>query len=103
MEPRQLAELRAERLVAFGRLLLASLSLLALAVGSPQPPRLVPAFAVAGAYAVFAATFAAASLLTRPRLLALRLPAHVVDVATAAAMVFFTSGATSPFYGFMIF
>jgi signal transduction histidine kinase len=103
MEPRHLAELRAERLIACGRLLLASLSLLALVVGRPGPQRLAVAYGVAGAYVVFAATLAAASLSTRPRLLAWRLPAHVVDVATAAAMVLFTSGATSPFYGFLVF
>ena len=95
---------RSGRVIALGRLVLASVFLLATWV-DPSQPTLRPevAYGLLGGYVLWSA---ALSLLTwRNWWLDFRVAAaaHLVDIAAFAILVFFTEGYTSPFYTFSMF
>ena len=92
------------RVIAGGRLLLASLFLIALSADGSEPGR--EAAAVYALLAIYAAWSLAVTLIVwnnwwqDARLAA---PAHVIDVAVFMLMLYSTAGYTSPYFTFFIF
>ena len=92
------------RVIALGRLMLATLFVIAIAIDVSQPthyPKV--AFILLGGYVVFAAAIVASTW--RDWWLDAKLtgPAHAIDIAVFAALVLLTEGFTSPFFTFFIF
>ena len=104
LDPRQLAELRAERFLATGRLVLAALSLLGLWLDPDKTsPHATAGYAIAAAYVVVAVGGAVSGWAAPALLLRRRLAAHVLDLLAFCAIIYFTDGATSPFFAFLVF
>jgi signal transduction histidine kinase len=104
METRSLADLRAERLIASGRLTLAALTLFAIWLDPLEPSRQPPlGYAVGVVYTAYAALLMVVAWTPEPSLLRWRLPTHVVDLVAYTAILYFTSGASSPFFAFLVF
>jgi signal transduction histidine kinase len=95
---------RSGRVISLGRLVLASVFLLAIWLDPSQPTR-APAegYAILAAYVLLSAALLAATWndwwLERRS----AAPAHIVDVGVFTAMVFLTEGYTSPFFTFFVF
>jgi signal transduction histidine kinase len=97
-------QLYSGRVIALGRLLLATLFMAALSIDISQPAMSpVETYELLIAYQVFAAVVAA--LTWNNWWLDARIagPAHAVDIALFTAMVFLTEGYTSPFFVFFVF
>lgn len=92
------------RVIALGRLMLATLFLVAILIDVSQPTHAPQAtYALLIAYVVFAATIVVVTW--RNWWLDARLagPAHAVDIILFTALVLLTAGFTSPFFTFFIF
>ena len=92
------------RVIALGRLMLASLFLVAILIDASQPTHAPQAtYAVLGGYVLFAAAIVAATW--RNWWLDARLagPAHAIDIVLFTVLVLLTEGFTSPFFAFFIF
>jgi len=92
------------RVIALGRLMLATLFPLAIWTDASQPAQ-YPAVAYAAlfAYVVFAATITALTWNSWWRDARLAGPAHAVDIVLFAVLVLLTEGYTSPFFTFFMF
>src|SRR5687768_10450246 len=92
------------RVIALGRLMLATLFLLAIAVDASQPTHAPAAtFALLGAYIAFAAGIVFATWSNWWLDAKLAGPAHGVDIILFTALVLLTEGFTSPFFAFFMF
>jgi signal transduction histidine kinase len=104
MEPRYLADVRAERLIASARLTLSALTLFALWLDPAEPARNANlAYSLASLYLAYAILIAVVAWTHESRLLRWRLPTHVLDLEAYAGIIFFTSGSTSPFFAYLVF
>jgi signal transduction histidine kinase len=104
MRPHQLASLRAERLIAGARVGLAALLLLAIWLDPHEPSRLPPlGYAVGALYVAYSLVTAAAAWAPQSSALRWRHVTHVIDLLAYTAIIFFTDGATSPFFVFLLF
>lgn len=96
--------LRAERLIAVGRVVLAVSSLGAVWADPSEPAKFAPtAYALLVAYVVYALVLALAiwrSTSARPLL---GLVTHVFDLAFFSAFIYFTAGPASPFIAYFVF
>jgi len=92
------------RIIALGRLLLATLFLLAILIDVSQPAT-APAvtYAVLGTYAAFAAVLVAATWNSWWFDAKLAGPAHAIDILVFMLLVFVTEGYTSPYFIFFVF
>ena len=92
------------RVIAGGRLLLASLFLVAVWADSSQPTRWSTAvYALLGAYVAWSLTVTFMVWGDWWRDARLAAPAHVIDVAVFMTMLYATQGYTSPYFTFFIF
>jgi signal transduction histidine kinase len=95
---------RVERLVAGGRVVLASFSLLAIYLDPAEPAKFADlTYGVLALYVAFSIGVAA---WTWPRVtqpLAWTVTTHVIDLAFFSALIYFTEGPTSPFFLYFIF
>jgi signal transduction histidine kinase len=95
---------RSGRVIALGRLVLASVFLIAIWLDPSQPNQFPgTAYALLTAYVAWSAVLLVltwSSWWFQYRLAAI---AHQIDVASFAVLVFFTEGYTSPFYTFFVF
>jgi signal transduction histidine kinase len=92
------------RIIALGRLLLATLYVVAIWIDFTQPHRLpVATFSLLGGYMLFAAAMVALTWKSWWRDARLTGPAHAVDIVVFTALVFLTDGYTSPFFIFFVF
>lgn len=92
------------RVIALGRLLLATLFLIAIWVDSSQPARAPEAtYALLGGYLLFAAIMVAVTWNNWWLDARLAGPAHAVDITLFTLLVALTEGFTSPFFAFFIF
>ncbi len=92
------------RVIALGRLLLATLFLIAIWVDSSQPARAPETtFALLGGYLLFAAAMVAATWNNWWLDARLAGPAHAIDITLFTLLVALTEGFTSPFFAFFIF
>jgi signal transduction histidine kinase len=90
--------------IALGRLLLASLFLIAILLDVTEPARApLATYGLLALYIAFAAAVAAATWKNWWLDFKLAGPAHAVDVALFTAIVYLTEGYTSPFYIFFVF
>ena len=97
-------QLPSGRVIALGRLMLATLFLLAIWIDVSQPAHdPVTTFAVLEAYVVFAAAMLIATWSNWWLDAKLAGPAHAGDIALFALLVLLTEGYTSPFFTFFIF
>jgi signal transduction histidine kinase len=104
MHPDQMQQLRAERVIAAGRVVLAVLSLAALWLDPLEPTRNANvAYAVLAGYALYSLLLAAVlwtAETSRPRTV---LAVHALDLAVFGIVLFFSEGVTSPFFAFFVF
>ena len=92
------------RVIALGRLMLATLFLIAIALDSSQPTHgPVATFAVLGAYLIFAAALLLATWDNWWLDAKLAGPAHAVDILLFTLLVLLTEGYTSPYFTFFMF
>lgn len=96
---------RSGRVIALGRLMLATLFLLAIGLDPSQPAHAPPAitYGLLGAYVLFAAAMIGLTWDNWRRDARLAGPAHGVDILLFTALVLLTEGYTSPFYPFFMF
>ena len=95
---------RAERLIASGRVVLSVFSLLAVWLDPTEPTRYASiAYSLLAVYLVYSLVLAVLAFRSYALLLELRLPSHVVDLAVAILVSFFTEGPTSPFFLYFVF
>ena len=96
--------LSSARIIALGRLLLATLFLLAVLIDVSQPAK-APAIAYAALGAYLACAIAVVALTWNDWWLDARLagPAHAVDIGVFTLLVFVTEGYTSPYISFFVF
>ncbi|HKU92376.1 MAG TPA: histidine kinase [Sphingomicrobium sp.] len=92
------------RVIALGRLLLATLFLLAILIDISQPAK-APAitYALLGAYVAFAAVLVVTTWNNWWLEARLAGPAHAIDVLVFVLLVFVTEGYTSPYFIFFVF
>jgi len=92
------------RVIALGRLLLATLFLLAILIDVSQPAK-APAitYALLGAYVIFAATIIIATWNDWWLEARLAGPGHAADILVFMLLVFVTEGYTSPYFIFFVF
>ncbi|MFL6290427.1 MAG: sensor histidine kinase [Thermoanaerobaculia bacterium] len=99
-----LRQTRAERLIATGRVVLSVFSLLAVWLDPTEPSRFASiAYSLLAAYMVYSLVVLVLAFRSYALLLELRLPSHVVDLAVAILVSFFTEGPTSPFFLYFVF
>jgi signal transduction histidine kinase len=92
------------RVIALGRLILASLYLVAIWIDASQPTHAPAAtFALLGAYIAFAVGIVLATWSNWWLDAKLAGPAHAVDIMLFTALVLLTEGFTSPFFAFFMF
>ncbi len=95
---------RVERLVAGGRVVLSSCSLMAIYLDPAEPAKFADiTYAILLVYVTFAA---AVAFWTWPRVtqpLAGTIATHVIDLTFFSALIYFTEGPTSPFFLYFIF
>lgn len=103
-EPDYTPSMRAERLVAIGRVALASASLAAVWLDPSAPSRYAAvAYGLMSVYAIYALGLAAIVWRHPARSTSRRLLTHVADLAVFTAVIYLTEGATSPFFLYFIF
>jgi signal transduction histidine kinase len=99
-----LRQSRAERLIASGRAVLSVFSLLAVWLDPTEPSRYASiAYAMLAVYLVYSLIMAVLAFRSYALLLELRLPSHLIDLAVAILVSFFTEGPTSPFFLYFVF
>jgi signal transduction histidine kinase len=92
------------RVIALGRLMLASLFLLAILVDISQPAQAPSAaYALLGGYLVFSAAIVVATWNSWWLDAKLAGPAHAIDIVLFTLLVLLTEGYTSPFFTFFVF
>lgn len=96
---------RSGRVIALGRLMLATLFLLAIRLDPSQPTHAPPevTYGLLGAYILFAAIVVGMTWNNWRRDARLAGPAHAVDVVLFTILVLLTEGYTSPLYPFFMF
>jgi len=95
---------RSGRLISLGRLVLATVFLLAIWLDPSQPTRAPgTTYSLLGAYMILAAGHFAATWNNSWLDWRLAMPSHVLDIAMFALLVFLTDGYTSPFFTHFIF
>ena len=92
------------RVIALGRLLLATLFLVSISIDASQPAQ-APAstYALLAAYVAFAAIMVAVTWSNWWLDAKLAGPAHAIDIILFAMLVLLTDGYTSPFFTFFTF
>ena len=104
MEPLSSPENRAERLIAYGRVVLAAVSWLAVWFDPSEPARHPEvAYALLAGYLGYALTIAALVWTSGTSSERHRLATQAVDLAFFSLMLFFTAGTTNPFIAYFIF
>lgn len=99
-----LPHLRAERLVAGGRVVLAFFSLLAVWLDPQEPVKAAPfGYALLSLYLVYAGVLAAVVLRLDAPPRRWRLVDHSVDLVFFSLFMYFTSGPASPFFAYFVF
>lgn len=99
-----LRQTRAERLIATGRVVLSIFSLLAVWLDPTEPSRYASiAYSLLAVYVAYSLVLVLLAFRSYALLLELRLPSHLVDVAVAVLVSFFTEGPTSPFFLYFVF
>ncbi len=104
MEPLSSSRLRSERLIAVGRVVLASASLLAIWFDPGAParhPRI--AYAVLGAHLAYSLAVALLGWTARTAPEWRRRLTQGVDLAVYSSILYFTAGTTSPFIAYFVF
>ncbi len=95
---------RAERLIANGRVMLATVSLLAITRDPTEPARhAVATYALLGLYLFYAAALWVALRRVRPPLRPFSMPIHAFDLAFFTLLMYLTEGPTSPFVVYLTF
>ncbi|OFW61870.1 MAG: hypothetical protein A2133_02660 [Actinobacteria bacterium RBG_16_64_13] len=95
---------RTERVVALSRAVLALFSFLAIWLDQTQPTHFATAgYSLLGAYLVYAGVVAVVAWRTHRPLRGFQLGTHIVDLCAFVAIMFFTEGATSPFFVYFVF
>src|SRR5687768_17001737 len=101
---RKRIQLPSGRVIALGRLMLASLFLIAILVDASQPAQSPPhAYALLATYVILAAGIAVLTWNSWWLDAKLAGPAHAMDVVLFTLLVLLTEGYTSPFFTFFIF
>lgn len=104
LEPTPFRRSRSERLIAGGRFILATSSLLAIWLDPNEPARLVGlTYGLLGAYLVYAAVIAA--LVSRAEFDSnrWRLTAHAIDLGVFISLTYVSNGPASPFFSYFVF
>ncbi|MGI8932273.1 MAG: sensor histidine kinase [Sphingomicrobium sp.] len=91
------------RVIALGRLMLATLFLLAIWIDASQPARPAATYALLGAYVAFAAAIVVTTWSNWWLDAKLAGPGHAIDIVLFAVLVLLTEGYTSPFFTFFMF
>ncbi|MGF7163658.1 signal transduction histidine kinase [Rhodoligotrophos appendicifer] len=92
-----------ERLIAFGRLVFASIAIVAVYLDPTHPSRNIEVtFLILAAYLAFALGSAGSSLI-RPPGETSQIVTHALDISTLCILVHFTDGLQSPFFAFLTF
>lgn len=96
---------RSGRVIALGRLMLATLFLLAIGLDPSQPTHAPPAltYGLLAAYVLLACVIVGVTWDNWRRDARLAGPAHAIDIVLFTALVLLTEGYTSPFYPFFMF
>lgn len=95
---------RAERMVAIGRFLLAVVSLVAVWIDPTSPMKYASTtYTILAAYAVYALGIAIVVFSNVSRGLQIRLATHLIDLVFFSGVIYLTEGATSPFFLFFVF
>lgn len=104
MEPLDSPESRAERLIAYGRVVLAAVSALAVWFDPSEPARHPEvAYSLLAGYVVYSLAIAALVWRSPARSERHRLATQAVDLAFFSLMLLFTAGTTNPFIAYFIF
>src|SRR5262245_39225844 len=103
--PQYLPQVRTERLIATGRVVLASSSLLAIWLDPSQPAKYAAVtYVLMAIYVAYALGLAAPVWGARPPGLRVQVATHVVDLVAFSLFIFLTEGPpTSPFFVYFIF
>lgn len=95
---------RAERLIAAGRVVLASFSLLAIWLDPSEPSKYAnTAYALLAVYVAYALLIALRVWRSDAALSRLGLATHIFDLAAFSLFMYFTEGPTSPFFVYFVF
>jgi signal transduction histidine kinase len=104
MEARYSHEVQTERLIAGGRVALASFSLLAIWLDPSEPAQYAGlAYLLLTAYVFYALLIALLVWTSYDALSRLRLATHIFDLGTFSLFMYFTEGPTSPFFVYFVF
>jgi len=96
--------IRAERLIATGRLVLAAFSLLAVWIASATPPRYARLTTLLlAAYLGYALVLAIVAWFAHTSLVRFGLLTHALDLALFSLFVYLTEGPASPFFTYFVF
>ena len=95
---------RTERLIAAGRVVLASFSLLAIWLDPTTPSRYASiAYPLLIAYVLYAAVLLIVGWASHGTLLRLRVATHIVDLIMFSLFMYLIEGPTSPFFAYFVF
>lgn len=95
---------RSERLIAGGRVILASFSLLAIWLDPSEPAKYAAlTYSLLIAYVLYALVSAWGMMATPDSLVRLRLITHIFDLSVFSTLIYLTEGPTSPFFLYFIF
>lgn len=95
---------RAERLIAAGRVVLASFSLLAIWLDPSEPAKYAAlAYSILAAYVLYALIVLLLVWTSFAPLIRLRLITHILDLAFFSVLMYLTEGPASPFFVYLIF
>ncbi len=95
---------RTERLIAIGRVVLASFSLLAIWLDPSAPSKYAAlAYLTLAAYVLYSLIIVMLVWASRGPLIRLRLATHITDLLFFSIFMYFTEGPTSPFFVYFIF
>lgn len=95
---------RTERLIAVGRVVLASFSLIAIWLDPSTPAKYAElTYSLLVGYVIYALVMALLVAATYGSLLRLRLVTHVFDLAIFCVFIYLTEGPTSPFFLYFVF
>lgn len=104
MQAEQFQQLRAERVITTGRVFLSAFSLLALWLDPSEPARYAGiAYSLVACYLVYSLILAAVAARAQAPQSRFVLATHGFDLVAFAAVLFFSEGATSPFFAFFVF
>lgn len=104
MDIRYPFEGRTERLIAVGRVVLASFSLLAIWLDPLEPAKYAGlAYLLLAAYVFYALVICLLVWVSYGSLVRLRLATHIFDLGIFSLFMYFTEGPTSPFFVYFVF